>query len=146
MGHYEKDGRQMLRCMQQAIGQIGLEPSAIDHISTSANYSGELDRMEYETLIKFFNKGPQDLRVTPLKYLMGDFGGAGVTRLAAILLSFRYQTSLPTLEVDVLRQKGQVPMQWALHATIKPRTALMLSATFGGGSSCIVLQSQNRRI
>jgi len=146
MGHYEKDGRLMLRCMQQAISQSDLDPSAIDHINTSANFSGELDRIEYETLIKFFDRRSQDLRVTPLKYLMGDFGGAGVTRLAAILLSFRYQTSLPTLEVEVLRQEGQVPMHWALHSTIKPRTALMLSATFGGGSSCIVLQAQNRRI
>jgi len=141
MGHYERDGRQMLRCMAQAVSQSGLEPADIDHINTSANFSGELDRMEYETLIKFFKKGPHDLRVTPLKYLMGDFGGAGVTRAAAILLSFRYQASLPTLEVDVLGQKGQVSMQWDLHAPIKPRSALMLSATFGGGSSCIVLQS-----
>jgi 3-oxoacyl-(acyl-carrier-protein) synthase len=99
--------------------------------------------MEYETLIQFFDRAPQALHVTPLKYLMGDFGGAGVTRAAAILLSFRNQTSLPTLPAEVLRQKGQVSMQWGLHSSIKPHNALMLSGTFGGGSSCIVLQCQN---
>ena len=141
MGHYESSGQQMKRCIQQAIGQSGLEATAITHISASANFSGELDRIECEILMQTFKKGPQDLQVSPLKYLMGDFGGAGVTRAAAILLSFRHQLALPTLEAGVLQQSGQVPLEWELNPGYKPTNGLMFSATFGGGSSCIILEA-----
>ena len=141
MGHYEQDGVQMLRCMQRAVRQSGLARAAIEHVSCSANFSGELERVEYATLRQFFEGQRQKLRVTPLKYLMGDFGGAGVTRAAAILLSFRHQTPLPALEVEALRQNGQVPLKWDQPATTKPGNALMLSASFGGGSSCIILEA-----
>ena len=141
MGHYESNGHQMTRCVHQAISQSGLTPAGITHISSSANYSGELDRVECDILTQTFNKGPQELHVSPLKYLMGDFGGAGVTRAAAILLSFRHQIALPTLEAGVLRQSGRVPMEWDLIPGRKPTNGLMLSATFGGGSSCIILEA-----
>ena len=54
MGHYERDGVQMLRCMEQAVRQSGLEPADIEHINSSANFSGELEQVEYATLRQFF--------------------------------------------------------------------------------------------
>jgi 3-oxoacyl-(acyl-carrier-protein) synthase len=141
MGHYESSGQQMTRCIQRAIDQSGLAPTAINHISASANFSGELDRAECAILMQTFKKGPQDLWVSPLKYLMGDFGGAGVTRAAAILLGFRHELAVPTLAAGVLQQSGQVPMEWDLNPGDQPTHALMLSATFGGGSSCIIWEA-----
>jgi 3-oxoacyl-[acyl-carrier-protein] synthase II len=139
MGHYETDGVQMRQCIERAIRQSGLTPEMITHISTSANFSGDLDRVECEMLAQVFNKAPHNLHVSPLKYLMGDFGGAGVTRAAAILLSFRYRAALPTLRAEALQQSGQAPLAWHFNAKIKPDNGLMLSASYGGGCSCIIM-------
>ena len=87
IGHYEVGGEQMARAMNLAMEEAGMGPGDIDQIHVSANYSGELDHMEYEQLKKFFPKSPEELAVTPLKYLIGNFGGAGIIRAAAILLS-----------------------------------------------------------
>ena len=104
----------------------------------SANYSGELDRMEYERLKKIFPKPPDEIAVTPLKYLIGDFGGAGIIRAAAILLSLFRQRPLPTVKASLLRGGAQHVLDWDLGSACKIRSALMTTSTFGGGSSSMI--------
>ncbi|MCP4668538.1 MAG: hypothetical protein GY849_19515, partial [Deltaproteobacteria bacterium] len=60
LGHYEVEGEQVARAMNLAIEQAGMEPGEIDQVHVSANYSGELDRMEYEQIKKVFPKHPEE--------------------------------------------------------------------------------------
>jgi len=138
MGHYETDGEQMGRAMTMAMQQAGLGPDEIDQISVSANLSAELDRMEYHQLSMIFSNRLNDLAVTPLKYLMGDFGGAGIIRTAAVLLSLYHQLSLPALKAEILKQKPHGVLNWDISTKSKIQTALMTTSTFGGGSSSLV--------
>ena len=80
-------------------------------------------------------EGP--LEVTPLKYLMGDFGGAGVLRAAAILLGLSHRQALPTVTIKTLKGSNG-PVVWNTAPSGKTGTALMTSSTFGGASASLV--------
>lgn len=141
MGHYEVDGKQMGRAMSMAIEKAGIAPDEIDQINVSANFAAELGRMEYQQLKTVFSDRPHELFITPLKYLMGDFGGAGIIRAAAILLSLYHQLPLPALNVETLKVKPQDALKWDIPAISKIQTALMTSSTFGGGSCSLIFTS-----
>ncbi len=138
LGHYEPSGEQMSRAMGLAIEQAGVSPGEIDQINISANFSRELDIMEHGQLVEFFKTQNKELMVSPMKYLMGDFGGAGIMRAAATLLSLYHQEPLPVVNVDALRGETQTPIAWHTHGEGSPVTALMTSSTFGGGSVSMV--------
>lgn len=137
-GHYEVEGDQMARAMSLAMEQAGVDPDTIEQVHVSANFSSELDRMEYDRLERAFGVNTASLRVIPLKYLMGDFGGAGTTRAAAILLSLHYQLPLPTVDAEMLKAGLQHSLEWELHPEGKFQLALMTTSTFGGGSSSLI--------
>ena len=142
IGRYEVEGTQTFRAMSLAIEHAGIDRSeiekCIDIIDVSANFSSELDRMEYNQLKKMFPKHFDNLMVTPLKYLMGNFGGAGAIRVAAVLLSLRHQLSLPSINVRTLKKEPYDALNWNIPPARKLQTALMTSSTFGGGSCSLV--------
>jgi len=138
VGHYEVEGEQMARAMSLAMKKANIKPDDIDQINVSANFSSELDRMEYNQLKKIFRKPTKDLSVTPLKYLIGDFGGAGVMRAAAIFLSLYHQSPLPTVSAEILKGEPECSLEWDLHSSDKTQVALMTTTTFGGGSASFI--------
>jgi 3-oxoacyl-[acyl-carrier-protein] synthase II len=138
IGHYEVKGAQMARAMFLAMKEAHMGPDDIDQIDISANFSGELDRMEYNQLKRIFVRSMDNLSVTPLKYLMGDFGGAGAIRAAAILLSLHNQMSLPTVRAEILKGEPECCLRWDIHPRGKTQVALMTSTTFGGGTSSLI--------
>ncbi len=140
-GRYEVEGKQMARAMNLAMEQAGMESGAIDQIHVSANYSGELDRMEYEQLKKAFPIHPDDLPVTPLKYLIGDFGGAGIIRAASILMSLFRQKPVPTVKAHLLKGDPRQALGWDLDPGTEARSALMTTSTFGGGSGSMIFST-----
>jgi 3-oxoacyl-[acyl-carrier-protein] synthase II len=144
MGHYEKSGEQMARAIGQSLEQAGIQKSDIDHISVSANLSRELDAVEHEQIRRLFRKAKPHIKVTPLKYLTGDFGAAGTTRAAAILLSLYHQQPLPSLPIDALLPETQPFPKWELQETAAMKYALMTSTTFGGGSCSMVFSASAR--
>ena len=138
IGHYEVEGDQMDLALSLAMEQAGVDLDTIEQIHISANYSGELDRMEYDRLERAFGVNTASLRVIPLKYLMGDFGGAGTTRAAAILLSLYHQLPLPTVSAEMLKARPQHSLEWEICPEGKLQFALMTTSTFGGGSTSLV--------
>jgi 3-oxoacyl-[acyl-carrier-protein] synthase II len=135
---YETGGEQMRRAILLALEICDISPEDIDHISVSANFSGELDRIEYQQLMKIFEK-ISHIPVTPLKYLMGSFGGAGVIRMSAVLLSLYFQSPLPSVNVNALVNRSASKLDWKHPKSDKLEAALMTSSTFGGGSVSFIL-------
>ncbi|MBN1847748.1 MAG: hypothetical protein JW932_04105 [Deltaproteobacteria bacterium] len=138
IGHYEIDGEQMRRAMVTVLDRSGIGPTEIDQIDLSANLSGELDRMEHHQVKKVFTQKQNKIRVTPLKYLMGDFGGAGIIRAAAILLSLYRQEPLPVVNLDTLVGEGDTALEWHIPPAQDIRSTLMTTSTFGGGSASMI--------
>jgi 3-oxoacyl-(acyl-carrier-protein) synthase len=141
MGHYSMKGQPIARTIVRSMEKAGIQPADIDHVSVSANYAKELDPMEFEQVASCLQPLKKDLWVSPLKYLIGDFGGAGTTRAAAVLLSLYHQASLPSLSVSELIKKGETPFAWVFSQNTKIDTALMTSTTFGGGTACLIFSS-----
>lgn len=138
IGHYESDAEQVSRAMREAIEQAGIESDEIDHVNVSANFSWELSNIEYMALQKTFKNKTGDLAITPLKYLIGDFGGAGVLRAAAILLGFQYGTSLPNMSIEALLARSGDILKWNQSENVAFEKALMTTTTFGGGSASLI--------
>lgn len=145
IGHYEMNGEQTFRAMSQAIEQAEIDSDnadrGIDIVDVSANFSPELDRMEYIQLKKLFPERIKDLRITPLKYLMGNFGGGGIIRAASVLLALRHQYPLPVIKAEILKGGLYDEMEWEVSSIEKIKTALMTTSTFGGGSSSLIFTS-----
>lgn len=136
IGHYEYGGVQMRRAIELAIEIAGVGPEELDQICVSANYSGELDRMEARGLSGIFDQQADDLIVTPLKYLAGDFGGAGILSISATLMGLRNQVSLPGVRLSSLL--GESDMEWQRPGKSVIASSLLTSSTFGGGSAAMV--------
>lgn len=135
IGRYEPDVEHMTRAIFQALLIAKLRPSDIGQFNISANYCKQMDHGEYMQLKEIFGT---TIRVSPLKYLMGEFGGAGIIRAAGSLLSLYYNSLLPTVSLDTLKRKNKRPINWDTDTFREINTALMTSSTFGGGSSCFV--------
>ena len=138
VGHYEVEGKQMARAMSLVMKKANISPDDIDQINVSANFSSELDRMEHNQLKRIFRKPTKNLPVTPLKYLIGDFGGAGIIRAAAIFFSLYHQLPLPTVSAEILKGDSECSLAWNVPLTGKIHIALMTTTTFGGGSTSLV--------
>jgi 3-oxoacyl-[acyl-carrier-protein] synthase II len=138
MGHYATKGQQIARAIVRSMEKAGIQPDNIDHVSVSANYAKELDRMEFEQIVNCLQRQDGELWVSPLKYLIGDFGAAGTTRAAAILLSLYHQVSLPEISISGLIENEEKPLAWKSSQNRKIDTALMTSSTFGGGTAGII--------
>lgn len=141
LGHYATDGIALEKAITAAISQAGLNLFDIDHLDVAANFSKELDLMEYTRLSKIFASQNRLNMVTPLKYLMGSFGGAGIIRAAAILLSMHLKQSLPQVNIGVLNSAGNSPLKWDISDREPIQKALMTSTTFGGGSSALIFSA-----
>jgi 3-oxoacyl-(acyl-carrier-protein) synthase len=142
LGHYEVKGRQMARAVRLALEPSGMGADAIDQLHVSANFSKELDQMESQQIRALFPGRSDGPGVTPLKYLMGDFGGAGALRTAAILLSLYRRIPLPTLEARVLSGDPAHALKWDPQPDGGTGSALMTSSTFGGGTVSLVFTAK----
>ncbi|MDX9786167.1 MAG: beta-ketoacyl synthase N-terminal-like domain-containing protein [Desulfobacterales bacterium] len=144
MGHYEASGEQLARAMTTALSEAGLSPEDISQLNVSANYTQELGRMESEQIEALFAPSHGAPQVFALKYLMGDFGGAGAIRAAASLISLYRQASLPLISAAALLADNGYRPAWSVPEAQEIHAALMTSATFGGAGSCLIFSRQKR--
>ena len=137
-GRFEKDGRALQGVVTRALAEAALAPGTVDHISVSADFSGEAERLERGVVERVFGDRAGVVGVTPLKYLAGDFGGAGALRAAAILLGIRAGTPLPAIDPDALAGGYAYPGSWRAPRPGSMKNGVMISSTFGGGCACLV--------
>lgn len=140
MGHYDTAGKEMKRAILSAAETADIGLPEIDQIDVSSNLSGELDETECEQLKGLFPERLPGMQVTPLKYLTGDFGGAGAMRAAGILMSLKRQVPLPSIDIDELKGwHGESP-KWNRSSSCELKSTLMTSSTFGGGHAALVFE------
>jgi 3-oxoacyl-[acyl-carrier-protein] synthase II len=143
MGHYEPDGRAIGRAVARALQEACLPVEEIDQLNVSANYAAGLDAVEAEQLSRRFDPHGRGLGLSPLKYLMGDFGAAGAHRAAATLLSLRRGQPLPTIEAAELAAGLPHGLRWRQPPPRTLSNALMTSTTHGGGSCSLVFTTHH---
>jgi len=138
LGGYEEEAKGLARAVTEALGRAGIGPDEIDQIHVSADFSGAAERVEQLALRNLLGEGADERGVTPLKYLTGDFGGAGALRAACLLLALSRKQSPPTVRIGDLSAATPAPPCWAVDAGGRFGNGLMTSTTFGGGSASLL--------
>lgn len=144
IGRYDKLDEALLRVIARALDEAGYSPEQVDQISVSANYSGGPEQAEARALQQAWGPAYTSLQVTPLRYLTGSFGGAGILSAAALALSLSHGKPLPVLPLEALSQ-GRPLQPWQTSRTLEPRKGLMTACTYGGGCAALVMTRPGRQ-
>jgi 3-oxoacyl-[acyl-carrier-protein] synthase II len=139
-GHFEPEGRAMKKVVQECLKTGGAQGRVPDLISLSANFSGELDRLEIRILREVFGDDWSGIALSPLKYFAGEYGGMGALRLAILLLAFRDQMIPPTVNPDQLEPGTPWDRRYLPARPGKINQGLLTGFTFGGGNACLAVQ------
>ncbi|ANS76556.1 beta-ketoacyl-[acyl-carrier-protein] synthase II [Paenibacillus yonginensis] len=97
----EPEGRGAILCMQNALQQAGIGPSAIDYINAHATSTKLGDQIETKAIKAVFGERAYKLAVSSTKGATGHLMGAGgVTELIACIQAIREGVVPPTLNYD----------------------------------------------
>jgi 3-oxoacyl-[acyl-carrier-protein] synthase II len=140
--HYETDGRSMAQGMGTALKEAKINVEELGIIGLAANGVDELENAELAALEKVFGHQWHSIPRLPLRYFVGEFGGAGLLSLATILLSLAEGTIPPAAQGPSLTGLFGKAQRFA-SATEKTLVAGMaVGSTFGGGSACTIVARQ----
>jgi 3-oxoacyl-[acyl-carrier-protein] synthase II len=132
------DGSGAVRCMELALADAGLAPSAIGHINGHGTSTPLNDAAEAEAIVKVF--GPDGPPVTSTKGVTGHaLGAAGALEAVAVLLSMDRQLIPPT--AGLVNQDPEIHLD-VVTGEARPWTpsaSLSNSFGFGGHNGCLVI-------
>jgi 3-oxoacyl-(acyl-carrier-protein) synthase len=130
----------MKKVVQECLGKGGDRKRTPDLISLSANFSGEMDELEFRILREIFGNDLSGIALSPLKYFAGEYGGMGALRLAVLLLALRDQMIPPTVNPDQLESGTPWDRRFQAARPGKINQGLLTGFTFGGGNACLAVQ------
>ena len=140
--HYELDGRSMVQGMWAALKEAKINVEEVGIIGLAANGVDELENAELAALEQIFGHQWHQIPRLPLRYFVGEFGGAGLLSVAAILLSLTEGNIPPAARGPSLTGLFGKAQRFA-SATEKTLVAGMaLGSTFGGGSACTIVAKE----
>ena len=123
-------------CMQLALADAGLEPSAIGHVNAHGTSTPLNDAAEAEALRKVFGDAPP---VTSTKGVTGHLiGAAGATEAIASVLSMHHRTLLPTANLERLGDDIALDVVHGGTREFTPAPVLSNSFGFGGHNASLV--------
>ena len=141
-GHFEAEGRSMRRVVRDGLDLLRGEGRTPDLISLSANFSRELDPLEFQILKDLLRDSPHHVPLTPLKYFAGEYAGSGALRLAMLLLSIRDQVIPPSINPEELIPDTPWNRRFIPSRQGKVAQGLMTGFTFGGGNACLAVKAE----
>jgi 3-oxoacyl-[acyl-carrier-protein] synthase II len=125
------DTRALVRTMQIAIEDAGLQPDAIDAVYASANGTILLDRCEARALRAVF--GDRAVPVTSIKGALGEFGSAGAASLTAALLCGDAGKLPPVANLRTLAD--DCPVNAVREASPLPGPIILVNSFASGGTN-----------
>jgi 3-oxoacyl-[acyl-carrier-protein] synthase II len=125
-------------CMQLALDDAAVEPSAIGHVNAHGTSTPLNDAAEAEAVRKVFGDSPP--AVTSTKGVTGHLiGAAGAVEAVAALLSVRDGIVPPTANLQKLGDDIELDVVAGSPREIGPKPAISNSFGFGGHNACLVL-------
>ena len=130
------DGAGMAACMEAALADAGLEPSAIGHVNAHGTSTPQNDAAEAAALAKVF--GEKAVPVTSVKGVIGHLiGAAGAVEAVTALLTASRGLVPPTANHE--RCDLPVDVVAGTPRKIDPAPALSTSFAFGGHNAALVV-------
>ena len=124
------DPGSIVRAMQIALDDAGLQPGDVDVVFAAANSTPQLDRVEAEALTAVFS--PATL-VTSVKGAIGECGAAGAASCAAALLCAS-SGEVPPIAGLVVADPCAAALNLATAATPWPGPVVLVNSIGSGGS------------
>tara|TARA_B100000315_G_scaffold244804_1_gene269951 strand:+ start:1177 stop:2352 length:1176 start_codon:yes stop_codon:yes gene_type:complete len=138
----EKEGRGLAEAIRASMKEAGLQPSHMDYINTHGTGTVYNDLMETKAVKSVFGKDAYNIPLNSIKAMIGhSFGAAGTIEGVICLLAIRDGIVPPTInygEKDPECDLDYVPNKARKH---KVKTALSLSAGFGGQNAAIIFEA-----
>jgi len=131
---YDRNGFVMARAMAQAVGNA----SGVDYICAAANSTQALDQAETRAIKKVFGEEAEQISVSAVKSMIGEFDASGGIRACATVLAIKegiipptinYQEPDPMCDLDYTTQGAK---------SKEIRTALLNGFANGGAHICIL--------
>jgi 3-oxoacyl-[acyl-carrier-protein] synthase II len=136
-----EDGDGVVRVMNIALKDAGLQPEAIDYINAHATSTLIGDRLETVAIKKSFGEHAHKLAISSSKSMTGHLlGGAGGLEAGVTALAMRDQIAPPTINLDAPDPECDLDYV-PIHARpMKIDRALSNSFGFGGTNACLIFQ------
>ena len=135
------DGEGAARCMDLALQDAGIEPTAMDYINAHGTSTEYNDINETEAIKKVFGQHAHKIAISSTKSMTGHMlGAAGAVEGVFTVLALHHGTIPPTINhetPDPLCDLDYVP-NGARKAEIK--VALSNSFGFGGTNACVIFR------
>jgi 3-oxoacyl-[acyl-carrier-protein] synthase II len=127
---YDQEGDSIARAMVSA----AQETSSVDHISSAANSTLHLDRVETLAIKKVFKERAREISISSLKSMIGEFDGSGGIRACSVALGLYHGMVLPTIGTEVV--DPECDLDYTLHQPRERgiRSALLNSCSNGGAN------------
>ena len=124
-------------CMQLALDDAGIEPSAVGHVNAHGTSTELNDAAEAEAVRKVFGDSPPP--VTSTKGVTGHLiGAAGAAEAVAALLAVRDGVVPPTANLEQLGDDIELDVVADSPREIGTKPAISNSFGFGGHNACLV--------
>ena len=130
------------QCMQKALLKAGLEPDAIDIVSTHATATPAGDIQEIKAVKEVFGNCPTTYVNNTKSFIGHAMGAAGALELAGSLTSFKDHYIHPTINVDKLDPECELP-NLVINNPIKVEDVeFILNSSFGmlGINSALIIK------
>ncbi|MDP2923605.1 MAG: beta-ketoacyl-[acyl-carrier-protein] synthase family protein [Candidatus Omnitrophota bacterium] len=140
IGRIHPEGLGLEKAIRKALTEAKLEPKDIDYISSCANSSQDLDKIEVSVLKKIFRQNLAKIPISSIKSMIGEtVSASGVLQIASCLgamaqgiipPTINYQEKDPDCDMDCVPNKAQ-----------KKDIKFALVTSFGPGgynSACIL--------
>jgi 3-oxoacyl-[acyl-carrier-protein] synthase II len=129
-------------CMQLALDDAGLSPSALSHVNAHGTSTPLNDAAEAEAIRKVFGEGAPP--VTSTKGVTGHLvGAAGATEAIACLLALRSGSVPPTANLEHIGDDIQLDIVAGAPRSITPAPALSNSFGFGGHNASLIFAANS---
>ncbi len=140
VGDANPSGRAFRLAAAAALGDAGLDPSRIDHVSSHAPGVATTDLAEMRALAAIFGSARRRPAVTSIKGTVGHpLAAAGVLQTAIALLSLRDGVVPPIVNCEHVDRECTLDLVRGRPRVTPQRTALITAHGFGGNTTAAVV-------
>jgi 3-oxoacyl-[acyl-carrier-protein] synthase II len=136
----EPEGDGMVRCMQAALRDAGIEPHKVRYINAHGTSTVLNDKTESAAIMKVFGEHAMDLKISTIKSMIGHLlSAAGAVEFASTVMSVQTGQLPPTINHE--EPDPECPLDYITGGMeeIDLEVAISNSFGFGGGNACLVV-------
>ncbi|CAO0820158.1 3-oxoacyl-(acyl carrier protein) synthase 2 [Desulfarculales bacterium] len=131
-----------IRCMQMALADAGLEPTAIDYVNAHGTSTGLNDAGETKAIKEVFGEHAYKLAVSSTKSMIGHMlGAAGGVEAVLSILVLRDQVLPPTINYQTPDPDCDLDYVPNVCRRTKVDKVLSNSFGFGGTNACLIFSN-----